>query len=335
MDLTEKPPADWNARITSPLLSEGFAEAARGLGYRPWYAADADDAALVLVRSVPLAVVNRWTARAKIYVAHGHLHFLRKLLDALRRRGVAHVKLNDERHGLRHGVPKGWPGVIDVPRHVFLIDVAGRSDASLLQAMHDPVPRNIRKAERAKVVVEEIRTSADMDAFLGLMEETSTRMRGRNVAAVFPPGFFRRVFEYMVPTGQAFFLLARAGGVAIAGQMYLVGRDVLTYYHGASTRDRALTPKHGPTAIFWHAVRLARDRGLAVFDFGGANPTDDPNDVHFSVTDFKRRWGGRHVAVATADVVLSPLKVAVQDRILKPFWDRAHPLYLRLFRDAA
>src|SRR5215212_6668205 len=108
MVLSARPPRDWNDRITSPLLSEGFAEAARGLGYRPCYAADDQDAALVLVRSVPLAFVSRWTARAKVYVAHGHLNFLRKLLDALRRRGVAHVKLNDERHGLRHGVPKEW-----------------------------------------------------------------------------------------------------------------------------------------------------------------------------------------------------------------------------------
>jgi lipid II:glycine glycyltransferase (peptidoglycan interpeptide bridge formation enzyme) len=136
----------------------------------------------------------------------------------------------------------------------------------------------------------------------------------------------------MVPRGQALFLLARVKGVAVAGQMYLVAPERLTYYHGASTRDRTLTGSHGPSATFWHAIRLARDRGIPVFDFGGATPTNDPADVHYSVTDFKRRWGGRHVAVPNAEVVLAGVKLAFQDRWLKPFWDRAHPLYLSLFR---
>ena len=56
------------------------------------------------------------------------------------------------------------------------------------------------------------------------------------------------------------YLLARANGQPLAAQMYLVGADRLTYYHGASTRNRELTPKHGPTAIFWHAMRLAAKR---------------------------------------------------------------------------
>jgi hypothetical protein len=30
-------------------------------------------------------------------------------------------------------------------------------------------------------------------------------------------------------------------------------------------------------------------------------------------------------------MVLAPGKVLFQDRLLKPLWDRAHPLYLRIF----
>jgi len=151
---------------------------------------------------------------------------------------------------------------------------------------------------------------------------------------VYPADFFVAAYRAMVPRGQALFLLAQVNGEPLAGQMYLVSRDKLTYYHGASTRARELTPKHGPTAAFWHALRLARDRQIDVFDFGGANPTSDPADVHFSVTDFKRRWGGRHVVIHSVEVVLSPAKVAFQDHCLKPFWDRAHPLYLRMSRTA-
>jgi hypothetical protein len=328
-------PTGWNIRITHPLLSEGFAEAARALAYTPAYVADDRDAALVLIRSVPLVVLNQWTRRAKVYVDRGDVGFLADLLNRLRGHRIAHVKVNDERHGLAGAIPGHWRGAIDVARYVFLIDVADRSDADLLAGMDDPVPRNIRKAQRAGVTIDTIRTAEGLREFCTLMRETSERMRSRHVAAVYPNAFFERVFHYMVPTGQALFLLAHADGVPLAGQMYLVTPSKLTYYHGASTRDRALTAKHGPSALFWHAIRLARERGIPVFDFGGANPTSDPNDVHFSVTDFKRRWGGRHVLVPTAEVVLSPMKVAFQDRVLKPFWDRAHPLFLRMFPRAA
>jgi lipid II:glycine glycyltransferase (peptidoglycan interpeptide bridge formation enzyme) len=327
-------PAGWDSRISFPILSEGFAEALRRVGYRPHFVEDARDRALVLLRSIPLPLARRWTLRAKVYVDRGDPAFCRALLVRLQQMGVAHVKLNDERHGLPDTTAWSWPGVQPVPRHVFHIDVAGRTDDELRQAMQDPVPRNIRKSQRAGVVVEEMKSEDDLRAFTALMEDTSARMRARHVAAVYPAAFFVTAFQMMVPRGQALFFLARADGEPIAGQMYLVSRDKLTYYHGASTRARELTPKQGPTAVFWHAIQFARDRGISVFDLGGANPTTDPADVHFSVTEFKRRWGGRHVMIPCADVVLSRTKVAFQDHCLKPFWDRAHTVYLRMFRTA-
>jgi hypothetical protein len=335
MRLARDPEDGWDSRISSPVLSEGFAAALQGLGYRARFAEDQRDRALILLRTVPLPFLRRWTLRAKVYIDRGHNGFLRDLLVALRRRGVAHVKINDERHGLWYNVPSTWPGVTQVTRWVFLVDAAGRTDADLRKAMQDPVPRNIRKAERAGVEVKEIASERDLDAFCALMAETSDRMRRRSVPAVFPDGFFRGVFQQMVPKGQALFLLAWAGTVPLAGQMYLLSPDRLIYYHGASTRDRALTPKHGPTAGFWHALRLARDRGIPILDFGGAEPTDDPHHIHFSITDFKRRWGGHHVAVPGAEAVLARTRVALQDRLLKPFWDRAHPFYLRMFDQTA
>jgi lipid II:glycine glycyltransferase (peptidoglycan interpeptide bridge formation enzyme) len=152
---------------------------------------------------------------------------------------------------------------------------------------------------------------------------------------VYPPEFFVAAYRSMVQREQALFLLARAGGQPLAGQMYLVSKDTLTYYHGGSTRARELTPKHGSTAAFWHALRLARDRGIGVFDFGGASPTTDRTNAQFSLSDFKRRWGGRLVAVTCADVVLSPTRAAFQEFCLKRFWDRGHPLYLRILRTAS
>ena len=331
MNLLGTVPSAWDHRISSPMLSEGFAQASRILGFRPWYAEHRRDRALVLLRRIPLPVLDRLTTRAKVYVDGGDHAFLAELTDVLAAMNVSHVKFGDERHGVASD-PSAWPRARSTPYHVFFVSVAGRSDRELLAPMSDPVPRNIRKAERSGVVVTEIVSEAGMDVFCALMQETSIRMRKRQVAAVYPAAFFRAMFRTMVPRGQALFLLASADDVPLAAQMYLVAGDRLIYYHGASTRDRAHTPKHGPTAIFWHAMRLARDRGLPTFDMGAGTPTTDPANVHFSVTDFKRRWGGDHVAVPSMEMVLAPGKVLLQDHLLKPLWDRAHPLYLRIFR---
>jgi lipid II:glycine glycyltransferase (peptidoglycan interpeptide bridge formation enzyme) len=334
MELRDRAPSGWDSRISFPILSEGFAEAARGLGYHPHFVEDARDRALVLLRSVPLPVARTLTLRAKVYVDRGDADFLRTLLAHLHRLGVAHVNLNDERHGLPDTAAWTWPRVEAVPRYVFLLDIAGCTDGELLRTMQDPVPRNIRKAQRAGVVVREMKSADDLRAFMALMDDTSDRMRARHVAAVYPAAFFQAAFYTMVPRGQALFLLALADGEPLAAQMYLVSGKKMTYYHGASTRARQLTPKQGPTATFWHAIRLAREQGIAVFDLGGANPTTDPSDIHFPVTEFKRRWGGRHLMIPCAEVILSPVKAAFQDRCLKPFWGRAHSAYLRMFRTA-
>lgn len=335
MDLRTEAPDGWESRIRLPIFSQGFAEASRAVGYRPLFVEDARDRALVLLRGVPLPVVWRWTLQAKIYVHHGDPGFVQALLGKLQRLGVAHVKVNDERHGLPSAPDSNWPRVKANRRYVYLIDTAGRTDKDLLKPMQDPVPRNIRKAERAHVVVDEVRSEEDLRSFTALITETSDRIRARHVASVYPPEFFVAAFRSMVQRGQALFLLARAAGQPLAGQMYLVSKDKLTYYHGGSTRDRDLTPKHGSTAAFWHALRLARDRDIGVFDFAGASPTTDRANVQFSISDFKRRWGGRLVAVNCADVVLSPTRAAFQELCLKRFWDRVHPLYLRMFRAAS
>ena len=331
MKLLGATPPAWDQQIVSPMLSEGYAQASRVLGFRPWYAEHGRDRALVLLRRIPLPVLDRLTTRAKVYVNHGDRTFVAELTDALAAMNVSHVKFGDERHGVA-GDASGWPRSRSTPYYVFFVKVAGRSDQELLAAMSDPVPRNIRKAERSGVEVTEIVSEAGMDLFCSLMEETSVRMRSRQVAAVYPAEFFRTIFRTMVPRGQALFLLACADDIPLAAQLYLVARDRLIYYHGASTRDRTQTPKHGPTAIFWHAMHLTRDRGLPTFDMGAGTPTTDPTNVHFSVTDFKRRWGGDHVPVPSMEMVLAPGKVLLQDHLLKPLWDRAHPLYLRIFR---
>ena len=103
--------------------------------------------------------------------------------------------------------------------------------------------------------------------------------------------------------------------------------------HGCSTRDRALTPKQGPTFLFWHAMRYARARGCATFDMGAVTPTDDRTHPHCSVYEYKKLWGGQLAEMRCAELVLAPWKHRFQESVLAPMWGRVHPVYLRVFGD--
>ena len=323
---TEVAPHGWNDGVPFPALSTGFARAARATGHRAFYATDGTSRALVLVRSLPL--VRWWTARAKVYVATTSPLFVEALVDELRARHVSYVRLGDAVWGLPV-TPQLGDGTTRTTSHLMTFD-ATVSDAEALARMESKTRAHIRKAEREGVRVEGIKDEQGIDTFCALLDETHDRMRARNVAGALPHKYFQIVFEEMVPVGEALFLLAHADDRALAGALFLVSRQRMSYYIGGSTRDRALTALHGPTAVFWHAMRLAHTLGVPSFDLGAVTPTDDPAHPNHSVYQFKRGFGGTVQPLYGAEAVLSPLKYRFQDRVVLPTWNRVYPIYLWL-----
>jgi hypothetical protein len=326
--ITDVAPADWDGRIPFPTLSTAFARAARTTGMRALFAGDGVSQALVLLRSVPIPLVRRWTTRAKVYVSTARKGFVAGLITALRARGVSYLRLGDAVWG-GSGPAVACEGMATITTHLMTFD-ATVSEADALARMEPKTRAHLRKSLRDGVVVEEIRDEPGLRAFCRLVEETGERMRARAVAAATPASYFRAVFREMVPRGEAIFLLARAEGWPLAGGLFLVSRERMSYYLGASTRDRALTARHGPTAVFWEGMRLAHTRRIPSFDLGAVTPTDDPEHPHHSVYRFKRGFGGRVEAMHGGEIVLSPLSWRLQERVLVPAWKWLYPLYFSL-----
>jgi hypothetical protein len=327
--LHETAPAGWDARIAFPLQSAGFAEAARALGHRPLFADDDRGVALALIRRLPVPLVGRWTVRAKVY-AHAHdATFLPALVERLRRLGVSHVRLGDSLFGWSGARPEGWSAVRPVSYHVFVHDLR-TSEEALLARTRRMIRRHLRKLAH-EVTVSEVTDPADLREYLALAAETGVRMRGRDVAAVYPPAYFEAILREMVPRRQAVLFIARAGRAPLAAATFVIGRERFAQVHGCSTRDRALTPRQGPTFIFWHAMRYARAKGCETFDMGAVTPTDDPTHPHYSVHEYKKQWGGELREIRSGEVVISAWKHRFQERVLAPMWDRLHPVYLRAF----
>ena len=328
MRLLDAPPPGWDQRIAFPLQSVGYAHAATALGHRALFAEDERGIALVLVRRVPVPVFGVWTARAKVYAHATDRAFLPAVGDAMRALGVSVVRFGDSMWGMSGEVPDDWSGFQRTVHHVITNDIQ-LGDEALLHTIKGNVRRHIRVA--AGVTVTEVRTEADLRDYLALSAETAQRMRRADLAAVYPRSHFEAILQKMVPLGQAALFIARAGNTPLAGGLFMASRDRFVYIHGCSTRDRNLTPKQGPSAMFWHAMRFARARGCSVFEMGAVTPTSDPRHPHYSVYEYKKGWGGTVEAVRSGEIVVAPAKYYFQERLLAPLWDRVHPLYLRLF----
>ena len=322
-------PAGWDERVASPLQSAGFAEAARALGHQPLFADDARGAALVLVRRVPVPVLDRCTVRAKVYVELHDPTFVATLVDRLRALGVSYVRFGDSLFGwpsLR--APRG-PGARSLVYHLRVHDLTIDEDVVIARAER-VVRRHLRKPSRG-ITVSEVVGPADLRDYMRLAGETGMRMRSRDVASVYPAAYFEAIVREMVPRGQAVLFIARAGATPLAAATFVMSGTHMALIHGCSTRDRALTPWQGPTHLYWHAMRYARGRGCRTFDMGAVTPTTDPQHPHYSVSQYKKHWGGELRQIYGAELIVSPWKHRFQEHVLAPMWDRLHPLYLRIF----
>ncbi len=330
MNMSWRPPPGWDERVSAPCQRVGFADAMRTMGYRPLFLWGDTGAALGLVRGW-FPGLRRFTARANLFAPDGNPAFVWDALGTLGALGIPYVKVGDTMWGVPWSETTGgerFPRTTVVRRHTLVLDLL-QDDAALLRQM-DGAERKIRKAEREGVTVSEVRSEDELRAYCQLSRETSARVRARSAYTDFPDHFFHGIYRELVPAGAARFYLGWHQGVPLAGCLFLCSREQMLYFLGGSSRDRELTAVQAPSAVFWHAIREAKRQGMVRFDFGGCTPTEDVTDPRYGVYAFKKRWGGRLETFYNLEVVLGRMGYFLQERILSPLWDRAHPAYFRL-----
>ena len=106
--LSPTPPAEWQSIARDAVQLPEFAEAARHLGYRPFYATRGDAAALVQIRD-PLPALGVM-GRAYVYPSGEDAGFLTDLLAAIARRRIPFVRLGNTMWGVRDRASLALPG---------------------------------------------------------------------------------------------------------------------------------------------------------------------------------------------------------------------------------
>lgn len=183
--------------------------------------------------------------------------------------------------------PSSGAGFGDVqPRYVFQVPLAGRTLDDVFAGFNQLWRRNIRKAEKAGVVVSRGDRSALAD-FHRVYVETAERdhFTPRGLA------YFERMWDMLNSREERLRLYCahHDGHLAAATIMVSVGTHAWYSYGASTTADRDVRPSN---ALQWRMITDAHEIGCDVYDLRGIADTLDPANHLFGLVQFKLGTGG-------------------------------------------
>ncbi|HET6480882.1 MAG TPA: GNAT family N-acetyltransferase [Actinoplanes sp.] len=176
-------------------------------------------------------------------------------------------------------------------------------EEALFGAMAGACRRNIRKAGRIGVEVEEVVGDPTFaDDFYDQLRDVFAK---QNLVPTYSIERIRSLLSHLEPSGRLLLLRARdAAGTCIATAVLPWYHRTMYFWGGASYREHQhLRPNE---TLIWHAMRWAKSRGVTEFDFVGGNA-------------YKTKYGTVEVPVPWARRSRSPLVANLRDAAQQGF----------------
>jgi len=185
----------------------------------------------------------------------------------------------------------------------FLVDLT-KSTEEVWKQIHRSMRKNIKKAEKIGVEVEQMEDRLLLSSFYSFLMDVS-----RDAKKPLPDiSFFEAIFDILVPKNMAKFYLAKNNGEYIGGRVSLVYKKVIyAYFVGVPKEYKHLGAN---PLLNWHVIAWGAENGYHTFDFGGAGK---PNE-EYGVREFKRQFGGRLVNYGRYKKIYSPIKMKIAER---------------------
>jgi CelD/BcsL family acetyltransferase involved in cellulose biosynthesis len=154
------------------------------------------------------------------------------------------------------------------------------TEKELFAAMTSSCRRCIRKAEKEGVIVEEAHDLEFADEYYAQLRDVFAK---QSLVPTYGIERVRELIKHVHPTGHLLLLRARdRSGHCVATGIFPHMNGVIYFWGGASwRRTQELRPNE---ALQWHAMKIARQRGLHTYDMGGGG-------------EYKRKYGGREIMV--------------------------------------
>lgn len=272
----------------------------------------------LLTRSMPLIGAAAYVTKGPL-CAPDDQALLNLVLDELKQACRAHhirylivQPPNNGQHIVAHLTQRGFrPMAIGATSEATtLIDLSKSLDEILAQ-MHSKNRRNIRRSEREGITVREGSTEADLDIFYDLHLATSKRRQ----FVPFPRTYFAQMWKVMRPYEYITLMFSEYRGGAVSAVLLVpFGDTVIAKVNGWSGQHDRCRPNE---AVFWGAIRWAKEHGFRYFDLDGIDPAaahavlnNQPiaEDSRYSPTFFKLMFGGQVTLFPPSyDYVLNPV----------------------------
>jgi CelD/BcsL family acetyltransferase involved in cellulose biosynthesis len=165
------------------------------------------------------------------------------------------------------------------PAPTYVIDLRADEDV-LLSRMTSACRRNLKKADRVGVVIEEASDPGFADEYYAQLRDVFAK---QNLVPTYGVERVRTLIEHLLPSDNLLLLRARdSDGTCIATAIFPMFNTTTYFWGGASWRvHQHLRPNE---ALIWYAMQYSRRRGLTEFDFSGGGT-------------YKRKYGASELVI--------------------------------------
>ena len=182
----------------------------------------------------------------------------------------------------------------------FLVDLT-QSEDELWRKVASSAKRNVQKARRQGVIVEDATDPAGVAAGYEVLRDVYRRIR----VPLPDRSLFDAAFRILGPLGRCRVVLARLGGQTIGVMTLLRFKGVVTYWYTGTLREFARLG--AGDLLVAHAIDSGRELGCRTLDLGGAGRPNEP----YGVRDFKAKYGGLLVDFGRDIWVRSPARMRI------------------------
>jgi lipid II:glycine glycyltransferase (peptidoglycan interpeptide bridge formation enzyme) len=257
----------------------------KGLRAKPWYFCLKKDDQIVL--GLPGSLLD--FKLIKIFHANipygefiGDLKRIPTLLnlmeDHLKKERVHLIRIAQ----LGHETSNYLKGYNPCKGYQHVLNLSGLQSETLWSKYKPAIQRNIKKALKSEVSIEEIKTKEELGDLYRLYLNT---MRRNHSSPVWTKRILQAIYEAFVLTGQASIIFAKWKGKIIAGMILIHSENISSYFLGASeTGSHSLRPND---LLFHTAILKSLDGGKKSFDFMTCSEFDE------ELIRFKEKWGAK------------------------------------------
>ncbi len=187
--------------------------------------------------------------------------------------------------------------------YTHLLDLNEITEELLWTNYKKRVRRDVRKAEKSGISIQEAKDQKEVDVLFDLYLETMKRNEAYNI---WTKKVLHAIYAHLVQKGEAQILLARLKGEIIAGIILIFSPETVYYFFAASAQKYlSLCPND---LLVHHGICLAIRGGRRFFDL----MTSREDDI--ALMNFKEKWGAKKYPLYFYEKSLNPFRTWIWKR---------------------